>query len=204
MKAIIFGATGKTGQHAWRAALERGHDVTVFVRSPSKIDSGDSQLRVVQGDVFDADAVSKAVADQDAAIICLGSVNLSDKTTLARGTSNVTGAMERGEGKRLIVLSAAGVDESWTQIGWMSRVLFKTMLRNVFADHQGQEAVVRSSSLDWTIARAAILKDGPASGDVTASNTAKVGKINRADVANFLVDQLADATYSRGVVSITS
>lgn len=204
MKTIIFGATGKTGQHAWRAALERGHEVTVFVRSPGKIDSDDPQLRVVQGDVFDADAVGEAVAGHDAAIICLGSVSLKDKTTLTRGTSIVNDAMERHGGERLIVLSAAGVEASWAQIGSMSRLLFKTMLRNVFADHHAQEALVRSSSLDWTIARAAILKDGPASGDVTASNTAKVSKINRADVAGFLVDQLTDASYSRRAVSITS
>ena len=38
MMVIVFGATGKTGLHACRQALEQGHQVTAFTRSVSKID----------------------------------------------------------------------------------------------------------------------------------------------------------------------
>ena len=38
MKVIVFGATGKTGLHVCRQALEQGHQVTAFTRSVSKID----------------------------------------------------------------------------------------------------------------------------------------------------------------------
>ena len=33
MKVIVFGATGKTGDHCWRKAVAANHDVTVFGRS---------------------------------------------------------------------------------------------------------------------------------------------------------------------------
>jgi putative NADH-flavin reductase len=204
MRIIIFGATGKTGQHVWRQALEQGHEATVFVRSVAKIESVESSLYIVQGDVFDADAVAKAVADHDAAIICLGSANLRDKTTLTIGTKNIIDGMVRHNVGRLVILSAAGVEESWAQISWLSRILFKTLLRNLFADHQTQEALVKESPLDWTIVRAAVLKNEPASGDYTVSNTAKVGHINRADVAGFLVNQVTDMTYIKQAISITS
>lgn len=201
---IVFGATGKTGQYVWRQALEHGHEVTVFVRSPAKIESVDSNLHIVQGDVFDADSVVKAVANHDAAIVCLGSISLRDKTTLTTGTKNVIDGMVRHNIKRLVILSAAGVAESWGQIGWPSRILFKTMLRNCFADHHTQEALVKESPLDWTIVRAAVLKDKEATGDYSASNRVKVGQINRADVADFLVKQVTDTTYSQQAISITS
>ena len=201
---VVFGATGKTGRHVWQQALEQGHEVTIFVRSPAKIAHVDAKLHVVQGDVFDTDAVADAIAGHDAAIICLGSTGLGDKTTLTNGTKNVVDGMVRHNVKRLVVLSAAGVEESWAQIGWMSRILFKTMLRNIFADHHTQEALVQESPIDWTIVRAAILKDEPASGDYTASNTVKVGNINRADVADFLVKQVTDTTYISQAISITS
>ena len=204
MKVIIFGATGKTGQHTWRLALGQGHEVTVFVRSPQKIESDDANLHIVQGDVFDAESVANAVANHDAAIVCLGSTNLRDKTTLTVGTKNIVDGMTRHNVGRLVIVSAAGVGESWAQIGWLPRILFKTMLRNLFADHHAQEALVKESPLDWTIVRAAILKDEPASGDYTASNTAKVGHINRADVAHFLVKQVTDRTYSQQAISVTS
>ncbi|MEM7031285.1 MAG: SDR family oxidoreductase [Chloroflexota bacterium] len=204
MKVIIFGATGKTGQHTWQQALEQGHEVTVFVRSPHKIVSDDPKLNIVQGDVFDAESIRNAVEGHDAAIICLGSTGLGDKTTLTTGTKNVVDGLASHNGGRLIVLSAAGVAESWAQIGWLSRILFKTMLRNIFADHHTQEAVVKESALDWTIVRAAILKDNPGTGKYTASNEAKTGNINRADLSHFLVEQLIDTTFSKQAISITS
>ncbi|MEM7134275.1 MAG: SDR family oxidoreductase [Chloroflexota bacterium] len=204
MKVIIFGATGKTGQHTWQQALEQGHEVTVFVRSVGKIESTDANLHIVQGDVFDANSVTNAIAGHQAAIVCLGSTNLKDKTTLTNGTKNVVNGMIQHDTSRLIVISAAGVGESWVQIPLMPRILFKTMLRNVFADHHTQEEAVKKSSLDWTIVRAAILKDKPAMGDYTASNAAKVGNINRADLADFLVKQITDTTYSQQAISVTS
>ena len=81
MKLIVFGATGKTGQHVWRQALEQGLDVTAFARSVDKIDRGDSTVRVVQGDITDAESVASAVAGHDAAIVALGSNGLRDKAT---------------------------------------------------------------------------------------------------------------------------
>jgi putative NADH-flavin reductase len=112
MKVIIFGATGKTGQHAWQQVLKQGHEVTVFVRSPQKIEHDDPNLYIAKGDVFDADSVSDAVAGHSAAIICLGSTNLKDKTTLTTGTQNAVDGMVRHGVERLVIISAAGVGES--------------------------------------------------------------------------------------------
>ena len=46
MKVIVFGATGKTGQHLLRAALAQGHKVTAFGRSVERIDIDDPALAV--------------------------------------------------------------------------------------------------------------------------------------------------------------
>ena len=204
MKVIVFGATGKTGQHVLRAALTRGHEVTAFGRSIDRIDIEDPALQTHKGDVFDADAVTGAVAGHDAAIVCLGSTGLRDKTTLSAGTAAVIDAMVAHDVQRLVVMSAAGVGDSWQQIPRSSRLLFRTMLRNVFNDHQTQEAIVEQSPLDWTIVRAAVLKDRPATSNYNASNTGPNTRINRADAATALVDQLDDITYSRTAISVTN
>ena len=81
--------------------------------------------------------------------------------------------------------------------------LFRTLLRNVFADHQAQEAIVRQSALDWTIVRAAVLNDRPAAGYV-ASNSNPAKRISREDLADFLVDQVSDSAYSRQAISVAS
>lgn len=203
MRVVVFGATGKTGQHVLRAALSEGDEVTAFGRSIDRIEINDPGLETHRGDVFDADSVEAALADQDAAIVCLGSTGLRDKATLSVGTKTVVDAMVANGVGRLVVMSAAGVGESWKQIPWSSRLLFRTLLRNIFADHQAQEAIVERSPLDWTIIRAAVLEDGPGMGKYTGTNTGPITKINRADAAAALVDQLADSANSRRAISVT-
>jgi len=200
---IIFGATGKTGQHAVRRALDDGHEATAFGRSVERLGAED-RLTLARGDVFDAEVVADAVAGHDAVIVCLGSTNLKDRTTLTRGTRHIVDAADRHGVGRLVVVSAAGVGESWVQIPISSKLMFKTMLRNVFADHQAQEEVVRRSNADWTIVRAAVLSDKLESRSVTASNAGRTKRIHRAALAGFLVDQLDDSTYSRQAITVTS
>ena len=204
MKIVVFGATGKTGQHVCHRALEEGHTVTAFTRSVNKIDSGNPDLRAAQGDVNDAESVATAIAGQDAAIVVLGSNGLGDKTTLTAGTRNVVDGMKRHNVRRILVLSAAGVGESWRQSPLLARIMFKTMLRNIYSDHESQEALVKQSTLDCTIVRAAILKDTPASGEYIASNSGKVKHIGRADLADFLVKHVSDSAYLEQAISITS
>ncbi len=144
------------------------------------------------------------MVNHDAAIVCLGSANLRDKTTLSTGTKHVVDAMVRHDVKRLVIISAAGVGESWAQISWSARLLFKTMLRSLFADHHAQEALVRQSPLDWTIVRPAVLNDQPATGTYTPSNTATAKRISREDLASFLVKQVTDPTFKRQAISVTS
>ncbi|MEL7208951.1 MAG: NAD(P)H-binding protein, partial [Actinomycetota bacterium] len=201
MRVIVFGATGKTGQHVCRVAADQGHDVTAFGRSAERLEQ--PGLRKVVGNVFDAAAVADAVAGHDGVIVCLGSTGLRDTSTLSDGTASVVAAMTTHGVQRLIVLSAAGVGESWTQIPFSSKVLFRTMLRNVFADHEAQEALVHQSTLDWTIVRAAVLKDGPAVGSYDATNSGPITKITRADVAACLVDQLDASDHVRQAISVT-
>jgi len=203
VRVIVFGATGKTGRHVARLALEHGHEVTAFGRSADRLDPQPG-LIVFKGDVLDSGAVGAAVEGCDGAVICLGSAGLRDATTLADGTANIVVAAEGCGVGRLVVLSAAGVGDSWAQIPWSSRLLFKTMLRNIIADHRAQEAVVERSGADWTIVRSAVLTDKPATGSVTATKTSPTRRISRADLAGYLVDQLSDDSLTRQTISVTN
>ncbi|MFJ9009484.1 NAD(P)H-binding protein [Streptomyces canus] len=70
-----------------------------------------------------------------------------------------------------------------------------------FADHTGLDQAVRASSaIDWTLARAVALTDKPLSGPVRAAEagTEKPGaRINRADLARFLVQTIEEDTWIR-------
>ncbi|MDE0678442.1 MAG: NAD(P)H-binding protein [Acidimicrobiales bacterium] len=203
MRVIIFGATGKTGRHAVRRALDDGHETTAFGRSVERLDAED-RLTLARGDVFDAEVVADAVDGHDAVIVCLGSANLKDRTTLTSGTQNIVDAVDRHGVERLVVVSAAGVGDSWAQNPVSSKLMFKTMLRNVFADHQSQEEAVRRSNTNWTIVRPAVLSDKLERRSVTASNSSPTKRIHRAALAGFLVDQLDDSTYIWQAITVTS
>ncbi|MEM1026289.1 MAG: NAD(P)-binding oxidoreductase [Myxococcota bacterium] len=73
MNLIIFGATGGLGRHVSRAAVATGHQATLFVRSPDKLDEpllSHPLVRVVQGDVMDGGAVGAASRGAELAINC--------------------------------------------------------------------------------------------------------------------------------------
>ena len=57
MKTLLPGATGNCGQRLLKAALERGHELTVFVRNPEKLTqqlrtAAPANIRVISGDVY--------------------------------------------------------------------------------------------------------------------------------------------------------
>ena len=59
MKLAVFGGTGRTGRLLVEQALAAGHQVTVLVRTPSKLQIGDERLRTVQGDALDPERGGK-------------------------------------------------------------------------------------------------------------------------------------------------
>ena len=81
------------------------------------------------------------------------------------------------------------------------------LLRNVYADKDRQEALVRASGLDWVLVRPAVLSDGPARGSVRALidlSGFHGGWITRDDVAQFVVQQVTDNRWLGKAPLITS
>ena len=203
MRVVVFGATGKTGEHAWQLLLEGGHDVTVFGRSVERR-YADEPVARVQGDVLDADAVAKAVEAQDAVLVCLGPVSTKDQSTLSDGAANIASAMKARGIRRVVFISAAGVGESWKQMPWYLKLVCRAMLRTILAEHAREEEIFASSALDWTAVRAAVLTNKPATGRIVASNAGPIKTIPRADLAAFLVAELVNQDYVNRAISVTS
>jgi putative NADH-flavin reductase len=201
MKLTIFGSTGGTGQQIVAQALELGHDIKVFARSPEKLDKKDDKLQVIPGDVMDFDSVEPAIQGQDAVLCALGLSSIMDRTTLrANGTKNIVRAMEKTGVKRLICMSALGVGDSRNLLPFHYKYLIvPLMLRFVYADHEIQESHIKKSQLDWVIVRAGTLTDGKHTRSYlhgfAADNKTVTFKISRADVADFMLRQLSEKTY---------
>jgi putative NADH-flavin reductase len=199
MKVVVFGGTGSVGRLVVEQALQQGHEVTVFTRDASAVGRSDERLRVVEGDVFDADTLVPVVASQDAVVVALGGGRKGG--VRARGTAAVVEAMNRTGVRRLVVQSTLGVGDSRENLNFFwKHLMFGLLLRSAYADHVEQEELTRASGLDWTIVRPGAFTDGDRTGSYRSGFSAQERtnlKISRADVAEFVVAQLTDDTWLR-------
>lgn len=196
MKVLVLGANGKTGSLVVAQVIAKGYEVSALVRKAgSSLPAG---VKAIIGDALKAEDVLRAMDQQDAVIECIGGTKPWKKQTLETDAMrNIIAAMKDSGTKRLVVVSAMGVGESEQQSPWWYRyLLVPTFLRGSTADKAAMETVVRSSKLDWVIARPPILKDGAATGKVHVLANGETGHtITRADLAVWLVDQLESKVY---------
>jgi putative NADH-flavin reductase len=202
MKILVFGASGGTGRELLKQALDKGIEVTAFVRDASKVqDIQNPNLTVVGGNVLNMEDVGRTVAGHDAVLYAIGAG--SKRTTIReQGTRIVIEAMQAANVKRLVCLSSFGVGDSRTDLSLFTRyVVVGIFLRHAFADHERQEAVVRKCALDWTLVRPPHLKDGSHTGIYQHGLTLAYGNIkgwiSRGDLADFMLKQLEDDRYIR-------
>ena len=73
-RLLILGATGSLGRHVLRQALAAGHDVAVFVRTPSKLPPEVRERVSVHTGDLSATVPLDVVRGQDALINCAGHV----------------------------------------------------------------------------------------------------------------------------------
>jgi putative NADH-flavin reductase len=123
-------------------------------------------------------------------------------SALSDGTANIVQAMQKHGVKQFICESSLGIGESKGQLGFLfNYILIPLLLRNVFADKEVQERIIRDSLLEWVIVRPAALTNGPRKGvyrdGMNIGHRFFTAKISRADAADFMLKQLTDDTYLR-------
>ena len=211
MKITVFRATGGTGTRLVRQGLQRGHEVTAVVRDPARLPA---ELReradVVVADVMDPDAITPAVAGRDAVLSAMGPRGTGPTTVCSSSARSILTAMERTGTRRLLMVSAAGL-ESDAGDGPFTRYVLKPIvqrvLRHSYADLARAERLLRESGTDWTIVRPARLTDADATGRYrTARDLGVRGghTTTRADLADCMLTLIDDRTSVGHVVSVAT
>lgn len=84
---MVYGATGRTGTHLVRCALDAGHTVRAFVRSAQKLDQAvgtHPRSEAFVADLRDERAVRAAMTGVSVAVCVAGATELADSDDMLR------------------------------------------------------------------------------------------------------------------------
>lgn len=208
MRLAVFGASGRTGRPLLDQALDRGHDVTAFVRDQASLPSSirkQEAVRVVEGDAYTGDGVERAIGGDgdaaDAVASVLGQTDAGPADLLTVAARHVLAAMNEHGVDRYVTLVGAGVREEGESVSLSGRVmgtLLKLMARSVLDDARDHVDLVSASDTRWTIVRGPRLTDGDYTGEFRHGRDLSLGVRDtaaRANVADFILDCLEDDGY---------
>lgn len=210
MKIIVFGANGGLGQWVWKAAVDQGHEVIAYVRTPAKLDQADpryTKLQVVQGDVMDAAAVREASTGCAFAINCTSPAGGNGAAEMA--ASIVPQAAAAGAERFYMVggigaLWAPGTNRQVLVQDWddregmlrhgMSPDIPRAMIQRMTQGHLASMAFMQSTGLPHAFLCPGAMNEGPATPDRVVTLDELGGpaplRVNFGDVAQVIVDDL--------------
>jgi putative NADH-flavin reductase len=201
MNILIVGASRGIGLQLIAHALGAGHAVTALVRHPEHIVARHDSFRKIKGDILDPAAVSSAVAGQDAVVCTIGKKTPWEQSSdlFSRGTDVLLRAMDAAHVRRLVCVTGIGAGDSRGHGGFLyDRIFLPFVLKSMYDDKDRQEARIRGSNTEWTIVRPGFLTNGPLTGDyrvLTELQGVTAGRISRADVAHFILQELENPRY---------
>ena len=121
---------------------------------------------------------------------------------LSEGTRNILRAMETHDVPRLVCETSLGIGDGAGRMGlYYTLFVIPVILPFYFWDKTRQERMIARSNVEWVIVRPGVLSNGDKRGK--SRHGRDVGsflltvRISRADVADFMLNQLASDTYLR-------
>jgi putative NADH-flavin reductase len=202
MKIVVFGASRGVGRNVVEQALQDGHRVTAFVRTPSQFTLQHPKLTVCQGDSMDAAAVEAAIAGQDAVVSALGPTRPPVPGMMETSAKNIVAAMKKHGVRRLISTTGAGVrqpEDKPKLSDHLIGVLLNLLAKNVVLDSGANVKVIQNSGLDWTVVRFPRLLDDEHKGKYRFGyvNRESSTQLSRADAAASVLQELVEKNWLR-------
>jgi putative NADH-flavin reductase len=209
MNILIVGATRGIGRQLLEQALASDHAVTALVRDPRRLDTHHERLKVIKGDILDSKSVTAAMTGQDAVCCTIGvKAPWPRVTVFSEGTRNLLQAMKKVGVRRLICVTGIGAGDSRGHGGFLyDRIFYPFLGSTIYADKDRQEALIKASDVDWTIVRPGFLTNGPLTKNyrsLTDLTGVTAGWISRADVADFILNELHSKRYLQQTPLLTS
>ncbi|KAI0072377.1 NAD-P-binding protein [Panus rudis PR-1116 ss-1] len=218
MHLLVLGGTGPSGLLLIRQALDAGHTVVIYARSPKKLPddiTSNPSVTLVEGQLTDEDALSRAMNGVHAIVSALGppvsqGITYPRNTPLAHAYSLVIEAMRRHDVKRIVLLGTPSMKDEHDKFSFQFAALVSGVA--LFAHNAYRDVVAigelfkQNTDLVWTIARVPILtsdtKTDHVAGYVGDGKTRTT--LSRAAFAAFVIGELEKNEWCRKAPLISS
>ncbi len=204
----VIGASAGVGLLTVQQALQNGHKVVALSRNLKMLPE-QANLKKIQGSATSIADVKEAIKDSDAIIVAIGTGSSTKATTLYTDTAHtlLAALRETKTHPPLIVLTGFGAGESGHYQSFLMGLVMRFMLKDVYVNKTAMEELITAGYLNWEIVRPGRLVDDPFAGNYRVldrlTEGMKIGKISRADVAHYLVEQAENFTRPRQYVSLS-
>ncbi len=155
MKVALIGGTGYVGSYITDELINNGHTPRLLVRNGSEHKViQPKKCEVVNGDIYDDDAIGQTLQDCDAVIYLIALIRefpqngLTNENLQFKGTQRVIKIAKDKGVKRFLLMSALGANPHSDSSKYMQ------------AKHLSEQAI-KNTKLDWTIIRPSSLFGDP-------------------------------------------
>ncbi len=206
MKVILFGATGLAGSAILIELLKAGHEVTAFVRTPSKIKVQHRNLNVVTGNVLAEVEVAQAIKGHTAVVSAISEGPKIIEHTQSRGNANIIKAVQQLGLQRIVCMGSAGI----LQRNEKELVRDKDYPPFYYPLSEEQYQVfgqLQQSGLQWTQVCPPMILDADSDNHyLTRANYKPEGKdeVNAGNIGAFIAKEILENNYLQTRVGIVN
>jgi putative NADH-flavin reductase len=207
MKITIIGASAGIGLVTVQQALAKGHEVVALSTNTATIPDHAS-LTKINGSATSVTDMKRAMAGADVVLITIGTKNKKPNTLFSDTAKalNKAGA-ELNTKAPVLVITGFGAGDSSGYLSFFMRTVIRLFLKHQYIDKTRMEEIIAQGPLKWEMVRPGMLGNGPLTERyrvITSLHKGiRVGRISRADVADFLLKEAENPTLLYRYPAIT-
>ena len=208
MNIAIIGAGGGIGLESVNQALEKGYNVTALSTKTDHIPDHPNLIKI-NGSATSPVDLKKAIEDSDAVLITVGTKDKKATTLFsAIAETLIQVSRELNFSSSVLIITGFGAGESKNYLSFFMRTVISLFLKDQYINKTEMEELITKSNLRWEIIRPGMLTNGSATSTYKVlsglQKGMKVGKISRADVADFLVDEAENQRFIHQYVALSN
>ena len=208
MNIAIIGAGAGIGLESVAQALKKGHTVKALSTHTDQIPNHPNLIKI-NGSAASTEDLKKIIKDADAVLITVGTKNKKATTLfsdIAKALINVTDDLNFSQ--PVLIITGFGAGESKDYLSFFMRTVISLFLKEQYINKTLMEELITKSNIKWEIIRPGMLSNGTLTQSYkvlpTLQKGMKVGKISRADVADFLITEAENPTRIYQYIALTN